>query len=125
MRYLESKPKLIALGLLLIMQTNLNYGKCQASLNSHDDTICYSIDQAKEMIYYAYKGKFCDTLINNYEKQAKDYIQVIQAKDEQLTLSEQLINKLRNEIKKTHREKKLWMGLTCVSTLGLLFMIIF
>jgi hypothetical protein len=74
---------------------------------------------------YAERGYICDSLIISYDKAIISLEEILQNKNDQLQISEQLINSQRNEIKKTHREKKLWMGLTCVSTLGLIFSLLF
>jgi len=95
------------------------------SLEELNDTICYELKDAKVLLKYAERGYICDSLIIEYDNQIKNLSEIIQTKDEQLVLCEQASNQLRNEIEKTHREKKFWMGATVVSTLTAVFFILF
>lgn len=109
--------------MLLINPLSVN---CQTtSLEESNDTLCYELKDAKVLLKYAERGYLCDSLITQYDNQVKNLSEIIKTKDEQLGLCEQASNQLRNEIEKTHRERKFWMGATVVSTLTAVFFILF
>ena len=115
--------KKIALLTLLIIGNLTAYS--QTSLREQDSLHCFNEIEAKTLLSYAEKGLILDSIIITYDKAIISLEEILQNKNDQLQISEQLINSQRNEIKKTHRENKLWMSLTCVSTLGLIFSLLF
>lgn len=86
--------KLIALALI-------NFGVCFSNLgNAQNDTLCFKIEEAKNLLKYAEKGYFCDSIV--FIKNAQDSIlrEAIEAKDNQLEISARVINGQMLKIKR-------------------------
>lgn len=85
--------KLLRLIPLLILLIRPNFTNSQ-------DTLCIELNKYREILKLANKGYLCDSLITTYDTQVKTLEKIIQNKDEQLILSQGVINSQRNEIKK-------------------------
>ena len=76
---------------------NPHYGNSQESLS---DTVCLSVDTYKNVLKFAYRGKYCDSLITTYDSTIITLEKIIIEKNDQIQLSEGVINGLANEVKK-------------------------
>lgn len=99
---------------------------CQVTF-SHvsDDTICYSLEESKTLLKFAERGYYSDTLINYYDNEVQTLEEIISSKNNQILSLEGVVYKLDNEVGKQKREKRFWMGATCVSGLAALFFMLF
>ena len=108
------------------MLTRPNFVNCQVTFSHEsDDTICYSIEESKTLLKFAERGYYSDTLIKYYDNEVQTLEEIISSKNNQILLAESTIYGLNNKVDKIEKEKKLWMGLSAASLLGLLFMILF
>ena len=87
----------------LIRLISLSFAICLTTLGlgqSNNDTICFELDNAKNLLKYAEKGYFCDSIINQYEAKDSIYKEVIKAKDVQLNAAAGVITEQAVKIKR-------------------------
>ncbi len=71
----------------------MNLGKSQ-------DTICVELNDYREILKLANTGYLCDSLITTYDSTIITLEKIIIEKNDQIQLSEGVINGLANEVKK-------------------------
>lgn len=92
---------------------------------AQDDTLCFGIDEAKNLLKHAEKGYICDSLITKYVEKDSLRQEIIKEKDGQLKLSENLVNALNNDLQVANKKIKwLWFGLG-MSGIGIILAVIF
>ncbi len=74
------------------------YANSQDTLSS--DTICVNVDTYKNVLKFAYRGKLSDSLITIQDETIITLEKIIIEKNDQIQLSEGVINGLANEVKK-------------------------
>ena len=89
--------KLISKIALFILLINPHYGNSQ---ESSSDTVCLSVDTYKNVLKFAYRGKAADSLITTYDSTIITLEKIIIEKNDQIQLSEGVINGLANEVKR-------------------------
>ena len=76
------------------------------TLAQENDSLTFSIEQAKQLLKDANKGVVCDSLLNNRAEKLIEKANIIEAKDEQVTLRGQVIQKQKNQIEKANKKAK-------------------
>ena len=105
---------------------------CANSFTSlpQNDTICLPVDTVKELTKLAAKGKLCDSLIQNREEKIEFLELGVNLKNEQILLSEKVINKQKKRIamsdKKIKNLRLLSIGLGFIAVVeGMILAIVF
>lgn len=83
-------------------------------LSQESDTICFTTNEAKVIFKYANKGRWCDSLTYQYEREIEFYKDLVQTKDYQIELGGELvekqasiINDLAADLANSDRKKRL------------------
>ena len=83
------------------------------SLHAQEDSVkCFSIEDAKTLLIYAERGYLCDSLTSAYDNKIETLEQIIQNKDRQILLANEVIQSQRIEIDKLNRKIK-WFRYGC------------
>jgi len=73
---------------------------------AQSDTLCFTIDQAKQLLKDAETGLACDSLIENRALKIVELYSIISAKDEQIRLGGDVIQRQANQLKKSKKKIK-------------------
>lgn len=68
------------------------------------DSLCFSVDEAKIIFKLANKGRWCDTLSTNYEAQIKQLELIVKDQNYQIELGQELVDQQRDLIIKMNKE---------------------
>ena len=116
--------KTIVLSMALLGPNSTSFS--QTSSTASDSVKCFSIKDAKTLLKYAERGYFCDSLTVQYEEKVKTYKTVVSVKDEELLLSQRLIEAQMMQINKQSKQIKFFkmavisLGAVCLIELILI-----
>ena len=115
MKLIELTQRELNVILLLIILISPILGISSEGLATEpEDTLCFELSEAKNLLKYAEKGYFCDTLTFHYEKKDSILRKAIDLKDEEIQLAERLIQAQIVEIDRLKRKIK-WFKIGCIS----------
>lgn len=77
------------------------------SLHAQDDSLrCFTIEESKTLLKFAERGLICDSLTQAYEGKVHTLEEIIQNKDGQILLADEVIKSQRDEIIGLNRKIK-------------------
>ena len=68
------------------------------------DSLCFSVDEAKIIFKLANKGRWCDSLSINYESQIKQLELIVKDQNYQIEIGQELVDQQRDLIIKMNKE---------------------
>ncbi len=74
------------------------------TLAQETDTLCFTLEQAKQLLRDAEAGLVCDSLLENRALKIIGLYDIIGAKDDQIVLSGEVIQKQSNKLKKSDKK---------------------
>jgi len=84
----------------------------QTSLTEQDSLRYFTIDESKTLLKFANRGLICDSLTQAYDNKIETLEQIIQNKDNQILLANEIIQSQRIEIDRLNRKIK-WFKYGC------------
>ena len=103
----------------------LNSSIAYSQSSSVDSIKCFSIEEARQLLFFANRGLVLDSLVLLYDGKIETLNQIIGKKDQEILLSAQLIQSQLNQIDKYKRREKFFkLGIGALSGALIVFVIL-
>lgn len=93
--------------------------------SSTDSTKCFSIEQARQLLFFANRGLVLDSLVVAYEGKIEALGDLVGKKNEEIILSGQIIDALVKDVDR-YKRREIWfkLGLGALSGALIVFVIL-